>query len=86
MRLAVHVQPRASRNAILGWHGEALKVALTAPPVDGEANAALQAYLAKALGLKKAQVSLAQGQSSRHKLVDLEMDEPAFRAALNAHI
>ena len=86
MRLAVHVQPRASRNAIVGWHGDALKVALTAPPVDGEANAALQAYLAKALGLKKAQVSLAQGQSSRHKLVDLDMDEPAFRAALSEHI
>jgi hypothetical protein len=86
MRLAVHVQPRASRNAIVGWHGEALKVALTAPPVDGEANAALQAYLAKALGLKKAQVSLANGQSSRHKLMDLDMDEPAFRAALSAHL
>jgi uncharacterized protein (TIGR00251 family) len=85
MRLSVLVQPRASRNAIVGWHGEALKVALCAPPVDGEANAALLAYLAKALGLKKAQVRLAQGPASRHKLVDLEMDEPAFRAALNAH-
>jgi hypothetical protein len=85
VRVAVHVQPRASRNAILGWHGEALKVALTAPPVDGEANAALQAYLAKALGLKKAQVTLVQGQSSRHKLVDLGMDQAAFTLALSKH-
>ena len=86
MRLNVLVQPRASRNAIVGWHGDALKVALCAAPVDGEANAALLAFLAKALGLKKAQVSLAQGQASKHKLVDLAMDEAAFRAALAPHL
>jgi uncharacterized protein (TIGR00251 family) len=86
MRLSVLVQPRASRNAIVGWHGEALKVALCAPPVDGEANAALLAFLAQALGLKKAQVRLVQGHSSRRKGVDLDLDEAAFRAALAPHL
>lgn len=80
------VQPRASRDAIVGWRGGELKVALTAPPVEGQANAALRRFLAKALGLKKAQVSLALGQAGRHKLLDLEMDEAAFRRALAQHL
>ena len=86
MRLCVFVQPRASRDAIVGWQGQELKVALTAPPVDGQANDALQRFLAKALGLKKAQVSLARGQTGRHKLLDLDMDEAAFRRALAPHL
>lgn len=86
MRLAVLVQPRASRDSIVGWQAKELKVALTAPPVDGQANAALQHFLAEALGLKKAQVRLVQGLGGRHKLLDLEMDEAAFRRALAPHL
>ncbi|WP_328819963.1 DUF167 domain-containing protein [Permianibacter fluminis] len=82
MKLAIHVQPRASRNAIVGWHGDALKVALTAPPVEGAANAALIAFLAEAFGLKRSQVSLVRGDSSRHKLVELAADEAAINARL----
>ena len=88
MKLAVHVQPRASRNAVLGWHGEdadsALKVALTAPPVDGAANAALVDFLAEHFGLKRSQIRLLRGDSSRHKLLELTGDEAALRARLPA--
>ena len=77
MTLAVHVQPRASRNAVVGWHGDALKVALTAPPVDGAANAALIAFIAEHFGLKRSQISLVRGDSSRHKLLALDAD-PAW--------
>lgn len=84
VKLAIHVQPRASRNAIVGWHGEALKVALTAPPVDGAANAALISLLAEAFDLKRSQVRLLHGDSSRQKLVELDIDEGQLRATLPA--
>jgi uncharacterized protein (TIGR00251 family) len=64
---SVRVAPRASRSAVLGVHEGALKVALTAPPVDGAANAALVAFLAKALGVAKRDVVIEQGDTSRSK-------------------
>ena len=71
MKIDVHVQPRASRNAVLGWKEGALKVALTAPPVEGAANAALVDFLAEALGLKRRQISVVAGLQSRHKTIEL---------------
>lgn len=70
--LAVRVSPRASRDAILGVHDGALKVALTAPPVEGAANAALVALLAKSLGVAKRAVTITSGETSRHKRVEIE--------------
>ena len=67
--LAVHVVPRASRNAIAGVHGEALKDQLTAPPVEGRANAALQAFLAQTLDVRPNQVEIVSGHSGRRKIV-----------------
>jgi uncharacterized protein (TIGR00251 family) len=64
---AVRVVPRASRNEIAGVHGDALKVRLTAPPVEGRANEALTAFLAQRLGVRKSQVEIAAGATSRHK-------------------
>ena len=61
------VQPRASRNKVVGLQGEELKVALTAPPVDGAANKACIEYLAKLCNLPKNSVQLKSGESSRHK-------------------
>lgn len=79
MRLAVYVQPRASRNAVLGWHGEppeqVLKIALTAPPVEGAANTALIAFLAEYFALKRNQIRLLHGDQSRHKLLELSADD-----------
>lgn len=82
MTLAIHVQPRASRNAVVGWHGDALKVALTAPPVDGAANAALIAFIAEYFGLRRSQVSLLRGDSSRQKLLALAADPAELAAKL----
>ena len=69
--LSVHVQPRASRNAVAGWTGEALKIRLTAPPVEGAANAACLAFLADLLDLPQSQLEILTGAHSRHKLIHI---------------
>lgn len=74
--LDVHVQPRAKRDEIAGWHGERLRVRLTAPPVDGAANEALIKFLAMALGLKRSQIKLTLGERSRDKTVRIERITP----------
>ena len=66
---AVRVVPRASKNQIVGVHGDALKVRLTAPPVEGRANEALIAFLAKRLGVRKRQVEIVTGAASRRKMI-----------------
>ena len=67
--VSVRVQPGARRNMIVGRQGEALKVAVTAPPDKGRANASLVLVLADALGLKRSQVELIAGETSRAKKV-----------------
>jgi len=67
--LEVLVQPRASRTRVVGEHDGRLKIQLAAPPVDGEANAALIAFLAEALRVKRADVALLAGESGRRKRV-----------------
>jgi uncharacterized protein (TIGR00251 family) len=67
--LQVHVQPRASRDAVAGPYGESVKIQITAPPVDGEANAHLVKFLAKQFGVSKSQVSLLSGETGRSKLI-----------------
>ena len=69
---AVRVIPRSSRNAFAGVQGDALKVKLTAPPVEGAANAALIAFLADRLGVRKSAVSIVSGERSRSKTVRVE--------------
>lgn len=71
IRFQVRVQPRSSRNEIVGEQQGALKVKLTAPPLEGEANRALIAFLAEVLGVAKKDISLLKGQSSRTKLVEV---------------
>lgn len=65
--LAVRAQPGAKRNAVLGEQAGALKVAVTAPPEDGRANAALTDLLRDWLGLKRSQVELLSGATNRNK-------------------
>lgn len=72
----VRVSPRASRDAIGGAHDGALKVALTAPPVEGAANAALVKLLAKRLGVSKSAVRIVSGESSRNKRVEVDGVSP----------
>ncbi len=69
IRLHVHLQPRASHNRVVGTHGEALKIALTAPPVDGAANTALLRFLASQLNVPASTISLLSGEKSRDKYV-----------------
>lgn len=65
----VKVHPRARKNAITGVVGEALKLALTAPPVEGRANEACIAYLAEFLNVPRSSVTIAAGESRRQKLI-----------------
>lgn len=67
----VRVSPRASRNEIVGVREGILKVALTAPPVDGAANQALIKLLAKALGIAKSNVAIVRGERGRHKVLEV---------------
>lgn len=67
--LALHVQPNAARTAIIGCHGDALKLKLAAPPADGKANACLVEYLATLLDVPRADVTLIAGAASRRKFV-----------------
>ena len=67
--LRLHVQPGAKVTAVSGLHGDALKMKVNAPPLEGRANAALEAWLAKALGVPKRDVEVLRGESSRDKQV-----------------
>jgi hypothetical protein len=71
IRLTVHVQPRASRTEIDGQYGDALKLRLAAPPVDGAANEALVRFLADTLDRPRSAVRLTAGASSRRKTVEV---------------
>jgi len=66
--LAVYIQPRASQTEVVGVYGEQLKIKITAPPVDGQANKAVAKLLAKIFGVAKSQIRLLQGQTHREKL------------------
>ena len=65
----VRVVPRASKNEISGRHGEAVKIRLTAPPVEGAANEALISFLSEILGVRKSQIEILSGHASRDKIV-----------------
>ena len=65
--LTVHVVPRASRTEVVGMHGDAVRIRLAAPPVDGAANEELVRFLAERLGVPRAAVTIAAGHTSRRK-------------------
>jgi uncharacterized protein len=71
LTLTLHIQPGAKQTGFAGPHGEAMKLRLAAPPVDGKANAALCAFLAEFCGLPKSAVELVSGETSRAKRVRL---------------
>lgn len=66
------MQPRAARSEVAGRHGDAIKIRVAAPPVDGEANEALVRFLAKILGVPRSAVSITAGQAGRRKRVRVE--------------
>jgi hypothetical protein len=69
--LTLHVQPGAKRTEVAGLHGDALKIRLSADPVDGKANAELIRFVADRLGVAKSAVSLKSGQTSRRKVLEV---------------
>ena len=85
--LSLRVQPRASRNAVAGWTGDILNIRLTAPPVEGAANAACLAFLADLLDLPQSQLEILRGERSRNKvirIIGLTQDE--IRARLSSKV
>jgi hypothetical protein len=82
---AVKVQPRARRNAIVGELGDALKVALTAPPIDGRANEACVEFFAELLKLSRSAVTIVSGKTSRTKVIRASgITAAEFRERFNA--
>ena len=71
LSLTLHIQPGAKKTEVAGPHGDALKIRLAAPPVDGKANAALIDFVAERLELAKSAVSLKSGQTSRRKVLEI---------------
>lgn len=69
--LTLHIQPGARTTELAGLHGDALKIRLAAPPVDGKANAALIDFIANRLGIARSAVRLKSGQSSRRKVLEV---------------
>jgi uncharacterized protein len=69
LTLVLHVQPGARRSEVAGLHGDALKVRLAAPPIEGRANEALLRFIADSFGVPLRNVELKQGPQSRHKTV-----------------
>ena len=65
----IRVQPRARRNAVMGEIGDALKISLTSPPIEGRANEACIEFLAEFLKVPRSSITIAAGQSSRNKVV-----------------
>ena len=89
VRLALRLTPRASKNAVDGVVQDAdgrplLKLRLVAPPVEGAANQALIAYLAKALSLRKADITIRSGETSRVKILHLAGDPAVILQKLDA--
>jgi len=81
--LRVHIQPRSSKNRWCGWHGDCVKLAVTAPPVDGKANKAVANFLAELFGVERGSVELISGQHSRSKVFSFaSLDEDELRQRL----
>jgi uncharacterized protein len=84
---SVKVQPRARKNAITGVVGDALKLALTAPPVEGRANQAVIEFFADLFEIPRSSVTIASGATSRNKVIRVTgIAQAAVAATLAAHL
>lgn len=72
VRLHAHVQPRAARSEVVGEFGDAVKIRIAAPPVEGEANAELERFIARLVGVAKSQVQVVSGASSKQKVIAID--------------
>ena len=71
VRITIHVQPRASRTELVGEHGDAIKLRVAAPPVEGAANEEVVRFVAKQLGVSASAITLVSGATSRRKIIDV---------------
>lgn len=81
-----YVQPKASKNSIIGLHGDSLKISVMSPPVDGKANKTLCKFLAKSFKISKSMINILSGENSRNKRVfiqGLSVDEFISRLSKN---
>lgn len=69
VEISIHIQPGAARSELAGEHGEALKVRISARPVEGAANAALTEFMAQCLGVARREVRIVRGEKSRQKVL-----------------
>lgn len=87
VRFEVRAKPRAKKSRVVGAHGDAVEIAIAAPPVDGAANEELVRLLAKALGVGKRSILIVRGETSPHKLVEVRtsvtVDVEAVRRVLS---
>lgn len=90
LSIDVRVQPKSSRNAVVGVHDDALKIKLNAPPVEGKANKALVHFMAKWLGCPKSSLEIISGQTGRNKRLLIRIDPAdrfdARREELKSHL
>lgn len=87
--LSCYIQPKSSRNSVVGIHDNMVKIALTAPPVDGEANKMLIKFMASQLKVSKSACTLVQGDTSRRKVVRIDglgAEEIKKRLCLNVDL
>ena len=83
VRITIRLSPKSSRDKVLGTHGNAIKIAITAPPVEGKANAHLIKFLSKRLRVAKSAITIVGGELSRDKRVDVAgVTAQAARSAL----
>ena len=78
LSLRVYLQPRAARNRVVGLHGDAIKIALTAPPIEGRANTALVTFLSHFFKLPRSAVAFESGTKSRGKRVRITTPNPTL--------
>jgi uncharacterized protein (TIGR00251 family) len=85
LQLTLHVQPGAKTTSCVGIHGDALKIRLAAPPVDGKANQALIVWLAQTLGCPQNRIELIRGQTNRRKTLSIDAGDHAEAMAAKLH-
>ena len=87
IQFSAYILPRSSRNEISGLRGQALKIKLTSPPVDGQANKMVVKFLSKTLQLTPSRISIVGGTTSRNKTISIEgLDEDALMTKLKPFI
>ena len=83
--ISIRVTPSASRDAVVGWQGDMLRLRVAAPAQRGKANEAVLRLLAAALGIERRRLRIVRGQTSRHKLVSVDgLDEAEIRARVGS--